>query len=327
MIRARVIAGAIATVAVIASAAAEPPRSANQSGARLTHITCDVLVLDGQDNVVTGMTQAEFDVLVDGVPTQIVSVSASPTTMSTVLLVDGTLSQPLRRLEIQAAVRDGWLASLVTGDHARVGLIGRPLTLGPWLPESRTTAATLALGLLEKAAAEPSPIWDAIDRVAAEFANIDGPRTILLVSDGRANGNTVSMADAAARAVAADVSVSSVSEAAEAILPQATGTLERIRSDDSLRWIADHTGGVFRMDGIARRTTRAQTDPFGYVREVSETPSRPAPLIAGVMTAMRQRHRIVFRAPADGASHELAVRSRHPDFKTIVRRRFTSPAG
>ena len=325
MNRARVIGGLILMLSAVALAMAAPASRAHQTAARLANVTCDVLVLDSQDIAVTGMTLAEFEVLVDGAPVPIVSVAPSPTTMSTVLLVDGTLSQPLRRLEIQAAVRDGWLASLVTGDHARVGLIGQPLMLGSWLPESRTTAATLALGLLERAAAEPSPIWDAIDRVASELATIEGPRTVLLISDGRANGNKLSRAEAAARAVAADVSISSLSEAAETILPQAGGALERFRSDDSLRWIAEHTGGVFRMDGIARRTTRPQVDPFGYVKEISETPSKPAPLVAAIMTALRQRHRIVFRVPADGASHELTVRSRHPDFKTIVRRRFTAP--
>ena len=293
---------------------------------RLADVTSDVLVLDGQDIIVTGMTQAEFDVLVDGMPVPIVSVAPSPTTMSTVLLVDGTLSQPLRRLEIQAAVRDGWLASLVTGDHARVGLVGANVLLGQWLPDSRTTAATLALGLLERAGAEPSPIWDAIDRVVAEIGTVAGPRTVILISDGRANGNRLSMAEVAARAVTADIAISSVSEAAEAVLPQSTGSLERIRPDDGLRWIAEQTGGLFRQDGIARRTTRPQTDPFAYVREVSETPNRPAPLVAGIMTSLRQRHRIVFRAPADGAVHELVVRARHPDFKTIVRRRFASPS-
>jgi predicted Rdx family selenoprotein len=310
----------------LALVTARPAGQTRGVTSRVADVTCDVLVLDGQNVAVTGMTSGEFDVLVDGVPAQIVSASPSPTTMSVALLVDGTLSQPLRRLDIQGAVRDGWLPALVTGDHARVGIIGPSLTLGPWLPESRTTAATLALGLLERVGPEPSPIWDAIDRVATEFGQIAGPRVIILMTDGRANGNRLSMAEAAARAVAADVAISSVSEAAEAILPQATGGLERIRSDDSLRWIAEQTGGVYRADGMARRTTRAQLDPFGYVKEVSETPTKPAPLVSDIMTSMRQRHRIVFRVPADGSVHQLTVRARHPDFKTIVRRVFTSPS-
>ena len=103
--------------------------------------------------------------------------------------------------------------------------------------------------------------------------------------------------------MAEDVAISSVSEAGENVLPQAGGPTTRFRSDDSLRWLAEQTGGLFLPDGIARRSLRPNPDPFAYVREIAQTPNRPGELLARIVNVWRQRHQISFAASATMRRH------------------------
>jgi hypothetical protein len=104
------------------------------------------------------------------------------------------------------------------------------------------------------------------------------------------------------------VSISVVSEGGEWLIPQFGDAPDRARSDVSLRFLADTTGGMFLEDGTARRTLRPQMNAFAYVRELVNTPSKPAPLVSAILSALRQRYRLAFTAPADGRTHALDVR-------------------
>jgi hypothetical protein len=281
----------------------------------------DVLVLDATGAPVRDLIASDFDVKIAGVPTPVLHAAPAPTALAVALIVDSTVSQPLRRLDLHVAVRDGWIEQLQPGDRARFGLIGPTRMLSGWLPESKSTAATLALGLLDRAPAEPSPIWDALVHAIGEIAGAPGPRAILLISDGRANGNVLGLDDVLDRALAAEIAISTVSEAAVGTLPQSGGVLERVRPDDTLRRLADETGGLFRPDGIARRQLRARDDPYQYVQEAAGNPNRPAPLVASIMTSLRQRHRLTVLIPPGGSTGSLSIAVRRPGLTAIARRR------
>ncbi len=161
---------------------------------------------------------------------------------------------------------------------------------------------------LDRTPLEPSPIWDAIDAIVKVLADTPGPRVLLLMSDGRSTGNTLSRDDAARRAIAGGVSISVVSEGGEWLIPQFGDAPDRARSDASLRWLADTTGGMFLEDGTARRTLKPQMNAFAYVRELVNTPSKPAPLVTAIMSALRKRYRVGFAGATDGRVHALEVR-------------------
>jgi len=296
--------------------------AASQTPARVATTTVDVLPIGPNGEPVIGLSADEFEVVSDGAPVVITSIGSAPAEFAVLLLLDVSISQPLKRNEVHTAMSEGWLPSLRAGDRARMGAIGEPTVFGPWLSGDRVAHLTTARALVDRAPSGPSPIWDATDAAMQLLADEPGAKMVVLVTDGRSAANRLSVDDVLARATAANVAISSVSEGSEQYLPQSGDAAARVRSDVSLRRLADETGGLFVEDGIARRTTSARIDPFGYVRELLNTPNRPGPLLARVMSLMRQRYRIAF-APAAGAGvHTLDVRVSRPGVTVYARRAY-----
>jgi len=278
------------------------------AGGRRATVTCDVLALGADNAPVSNLTQADFEVVIDGAPTPIARFAPTPAGLTIVLLVDGTASQPLKRYEYTAGVQTGLIPNLLAGDRARLAVLGNPTVIGPWLPTDRVAALNSARVLLDRTPLEPSPIWDAVDTAAQTLARESDPRVLVLLTDGRSAGNALSLDEAGQRAIAAGVSISVVSEGGEWLLPQFGDAPDRARSDVSLRWLADLTGGMYLQDGTARRTLKPQMNAFAYVRELVNTPSQPGPLITTILSALRTRYRLGFDADADGRAHTLDVK-------------------
>jgi hypothetical protein len=305
------------------AAGAHAPRAASGPGASAGAIvTCDVLALGSDELPVANLTQADFEVQIDGAPAPIARFSPAPSSLSVVVLVDGTASQPLKRYEYVTGVQTGLIPNLMAGDRARLAVLGNPTVIGPWLPADRVAALNSVRVFLDRTPLEPSPIWDAIDLAAQALAAESAPRVLILLTDGRSAGNALSLDDAAKRALAAGVSISVVSEGGEWLIPQFGDAPDRARSDVSLRWLADTTGGLFLPDGTARRTLKPQMNAFAYVKELVNTPSRPAPLFASILSAMRSRYRLGFEATADGRVHTLDVRAKRPGIDVRAPRTF-----
>ncbi len=292
---------------------------------RATTIACDVLALNADGLPVTDLAQGDLEVLSDGTPVAITQFAPSARAINVVLLIDGTSSQPLRRYEIQAAAGTWWIPSLVPGDRARIAVLGDPTVLGPWLSADRVANLENTRKMLDRTPLEPSPIWDAIGTAVQALADSTDPRVLVLLTDGRSAANALSLQDAATRAIAAGVSISAVSEGGEWLIPQFGDPPDRARSDVSLKWLADETGGMFLEDGTARRTLRPQMNPFAYVREVVSTPNTPGPLLSRIMSALRARYHVGFAAASDGRTHTLEVRSRRPGVEVRAPRSYVAP--
>ena len=268
----------------------------------------DVLVL-GQDAMPVGdLVQSDFEVIADNAPTPITQFARSKSELSIVMLLDGTASQPLKRYEIAAGVVNGLIPNLQPGDRVRMAYLGNTPTLGPWLPADQRAALNQVRPTIDRLPNENSPIWDTIDLSVQSLAQVPEPRVMILMTDGRANGNKVGLDDAQRKALEAKVTISAVSEGGEWLIPQFVGTPDRARSDASLRRLADETGGLYLPDGTARRTLRAQMNAFAYVKELVNTPSVPAPLVSSILSSMRVRYRLGFEGLADGRVHSLEVR-------------------
>jgi hypothetical protein len=333
-----------ALVLAVLLLAAAPLAASRTAGGRAATF-CDVIALDSGGQPATGLTSGDFDLQVDGAAVPATQVSRTPAEMDLVMLVDGTASQPLKRYELFAAVYElrvngqpvvrveartsgqvgeesGLIPNLLSGDRARLARLGDPTVIGAPLSADRTAAIAAARTFLDRPPLEPSPIWDAIDMTVKALAGATRPRVLLLVSDGRANANIISLDEAGQRAIAAGVSINVVSEGGEWLIPQFGDAPDRARSDVSLRWLADQTGGMFLEDGTARRTLKPQMNAFAYVRELTNTPNRPAPLVQAILAALHQRYRLSFDAPADGRIHSLEVRAKRADVTIRAPKRF-----
>ena len=312
----RLLAGTLLIVSMTMLQTARPPV------APLATVSCDVSVVGPDGLPLEGLSLSDFQVLSDGEPVTAMGLSAVPAALSVILVVDATTSQPLRRYEINNALATYWLPGLRPGDKVRVGTLGTPLTLTSWLPDDQRAALAIVRPLVERAPIEPSPLWDAATSAIQSLAGETGTRLVVLLTDGRANANRVSLDDVGDAALSANVIVSSVSEGGERVLAQAGEAVARVRSDASLQWLADQTGGVFLADGVARRTMRAQVDPFAYVRELVQTPNQPGPLLARILTVARHRYRLSFAGLTDGRIHRLDVRVGIPGASVSVKKRY-----
>ncbi len=288
-------------------------------------VTSDVAVLDAAGSPVPALGAKDFDVSIDGAPAVVTRAVTTSAGLSVVLIVDATTSQPLKRYEINSALATEWLPSLRPGDRVRVGILAAPLTLTSWLPSDPRSASLLARPLIERAPLEPSPLWDATNAAIEALAGESNAKMILILSDGRSNANVLGLDEVADRAIGAGVAVSSAGESGERLLAQAGDAAATIRPDASLQWLADETGGVYLPDGVARRSLRPQQDPFAYVRELVRTPNRPGPLLVQLTSALRQRYRLSFSAPADGRAHRLDVKVSLPGATVHWKRRFMAP--
>ena len=288
---------------------------------RAAGTTCDVAVIDADGLPVSGLGLQDFVVMIDGRTVPLSGITRASGDLAIVLVADATTSQPLRRYEIINALSRHWFPSLRPRDQVRIGTVGDPMTLSAWLPIDQTVAAAMTRPIIERAATEPSPLWDAAVAGIDTLSSMQETKLLVLLSDGRANANKVGLDDVVERAVAADVVVSTVSEGADREIPQAAETSARLRSDASLQWLADQTGGVFLPDGIARRRVSVRNDPFGYVREMVQTPNAPGPLLVRATASLRERYRLTFAGPTDGRWHKLEVAVSKPGVTVRVRPR------
>jgi len=303
-----ILRAAIAIVALVAFFPVRSPGSLDPGKTRAVPTFIDVLVLNPEGLPQSDVAQSEFELLADGKPTPITQFGRSRSELNIVMLVDGTASQPLKRYEIVTGVTTGFLPNLQAGDRARMAYLGNPPILTNWLPTDRTAALNAVRPSLDRLPLESSPIWDTIDLCVQALQQVPEPRVLLLMTDGRATGNKIGLDDAERRALEGKVTISVVSEGGEWLIPQFVGSPDRVRSDVSLRRLADETGGLYMPDGTARRTLRAQMNAFAYVKELVNTPSVPAPLIAQIVSSLRTRYRIGFDGVADGKVHSLEVR-------------------
>lgn len=274
-------------------------------------IVVDVAALDTTGAAVASLSPSDVEVLVDDEIVPVAAVTPAPSALNLVLVVDHSSSVPVRRTDLINAIGNQWLPLLRTGDRARLALVANPVAFGPWLAVGRPADTNLARSLLERAGVEPSPIWDAIDAAAQLIAtDAKAPRAVIVISDGRATGNAIGLEELAARANAAGVSVSAISEADDKLLPQGADAPTRVRPDASLEWLADQTGGVYLEDGIARRHIQSRADPFGYVKEMMNTPIQPGVWLVRATTLLRQRYLVSFSAPDPRPARRLDIRAR-----------------
>ena len=311
----------VAAAAVLAAgAAAAPARTISHA-----IVVVDVAALDSNGAAVPTLSPSDIEVLVDDVAVPVLSVAPAPTALNLVLVIDHSSSVPVRRSDLINAVGNQWLPLLVAGDRARLALVASPVAFGPWLPVGRPADSTMARSLLERTGAEPSPIWDAIDAAAQLLAGSKAPRSVIVLSDGRATGNALGLEELAARAMAIGVSITAISEADDKLLPQGADDPARVRPDASLEWLADQTGGVYLEDGIARRHIQSRADPFGYVREIMNTPIQPGVWLTRATALLRQRHLVSVAAPDDGRPHRLEMRARRAGLTIRARKALNSP--
>ena len=269
---------------------------------------------DGQPLV--ELTAADFDLSIGGQPQSILRVT--PPGPLTVLflgdvsksVVDRTRTRVSTWLDPISSAADHFVRALQPGDRARLmAVAGSYFEAGPAWTTDRQALETAARRLVPVGAPhQGSPIWDAVDLALPLFANEQGRRLIVLVTDGRASGNLAPVEDVAKRAAAAGVAVSMVELEATPRTLEMIGTPNVPSPAPFLRWLASATGGNHHL---------ARVNPEMLVHD-------PGPLVATALRQQRSTYLLQLsqaRTPTDSVD----VRVRRPGLMARVARQPSSP--
>jgi len=205
---------------------------------------------------VTGLTPADFELSLDGEPQTISSVTTSETPVSVVLLIDVSASMNMGDVAsgvvLQRALEQWFPFALRKTDRGRVGSIGKRVFLSERFTSDKHDLVLAGFAARTVPAAErigTSPIWDGVEMAVSALEWEGGPRAIVLLTDGRANGNRVSLREAGEHAMASAVEIHVVGERDLPVsIPQQDGNQTHVLPSASLRWLTDMTGGSYVSD-------------------------------------------------------------------------------
>jgi VWFA-related protein len=211
-------------------------------------VVIHAIVRDAKGSPVSNLSRSDFDVRVDGQPRQVAALSAAAAP-TVVLLLDATQSaRGILRGGSYVSGIEKFATGLAPTDRVRIGVMARTLRLSQAATSDRRQLVSDTRDLLDLREEErqgPSPIWDAAIATVDALQREPGQRAMILVTDGRASGNLTSLREAAIHAIAAGVSISSVSRCDERILlGQTRTTAAGIAPGRQLAWLAEMTGGL-----------------------------------------------------------------------------------
>jgi hypothetical protein len=243
-----------------------------------------------------GLAAADFLLLEDGQPREVVAATAGPP-VRVVLLLDASASVPFPA-NAGAQVRDAAGTALGTADRIAIGSAGPTASIAPFAaPDLRLLPRAVSrLVDQRKAYLGPSPIWDGINAAVSALESQPGRRAVIVRTDGEATGNILPYAIVEQRAIAASVEVSF-------LMPPPTFDPTRPATDGRLlpsaterpRQLAIATGGLVGRD--------SRLDPAWAMQADLRT----------LLDGLKNEYCLGFRSSAlDGRTHTLRVTSRRP---------------
>jgi VWFA-related protein len=260
-------------------------------------VTVHAVVTSTNGEPVPVLSRDEFEVLSDDVgrPVETFVARNRPTVALMFDVSASVFTSPGALEEAATCLADG----IDARDRVRVGSMARHLMLGPVRSDRQSIRKDLAGALHPepKSIVGPSPIWDAVAIVAANLAKEPEPRAILLVTDGRATGNRLSLAEAAGHALEFNVAVHVVflgPPEHASIVRQDAANAVIIRPAAPLASLTHYTGGIL----------------------AHGSPARPAESLTELFVQLRNTYTLGFRpASADGKMHRLTVRTTRDGLK------------
>jgi VWFA-related protein len=255
--------GLVALAGLGAGGAAQSQQAPSAlAGDDLVRVTVAVEQPDGSP--VSGLTREDFDVVSDGQARMVQYFSAADEPVAFVLLMDGSASNPISGGAMNGAVERALRTPRTSPDRVRVVGVARAVVLSPRFatdPAELRLAARRVLQFPHADQIGPSPLWDGVDTAVKALEAERGRRAIVMITDGRATGNVLGMAEVTTHAIVANVSINVIGVPTGVLLRQNESTLARVRPTVLLEQMAADTGGAYaelRAPGdVARFLVRA----------------------------------------------------------------------
>ena len=309
----RAVGSIVAAAALIGTSATVPAVEVPAASA----VTVRAGVVDDKGAPVSNMVRDEFEILVNGELRPIVSFAADSSPLTLVVLMDVTASATPPGLAGDVVPFLGALTSLRTDDRLKTGYVASRIEFVPAFTSNRRELESTMRRLFdvrEEDLRGPSPIWDATHDAVAALDGETGHRSVVLITDGRASGNNVSLREAAVRALSSGVSVNVVGVGAGRItMRQSATTAVNITPARYLEWIADMTGGAYVTHESLMRRFAGMADRGRQVNRL--------------LTLLRQTYTLQFQSTErDGRTPEVQVRVKRLGLTVRAPRAFLNPA-
>lgn len=194
--------------------------------------------------------------------------------------------RPLQEMQVRVRDLDGRPIEGLIADDFQVTEGGAPLAIDSVV--SGKAVSTIIVQDADMPQYGPSPIWDAVDRAISDIENAPAPRSVVLVSDGRASGNRLGSADVTEHALAMGVPVSSIISAPSQSFQLTATTMLLVRPELLPQQVAETTAGI-------------------YLPGTGAQPRPPAALLDEIASEIGHSYVIRFATPADGLRHRVSI--------------------
>lgn len=239
--------------------------------------TLIVSVVNQAGAVETGLTDRDFSVEISGKPATTVDVSPAAGPLSVMLLFDRSASVQSVPLDPASPFASGGRHTLLDSETVSGAMLrqrqpsdreyfgrfsGFTEFRGPVAPDATAWHEVLTWGLA-RVPGSSSPIWDAAADAARRLERDQGRKLLVLVTDGRSNGNVLSLEDAALQIVRSGVAVSVIDIGYREQLRQEDQLVAVPRPDRLLTWLAEATGGHYVHEPKMLKTRIITADLLG----------------------------------------------------------------
>jgi Ca-activated chloride channel family protein len=240
-------------------------------------------VLDAQGRLVPSLEQADFTILDNGRPQDLVFFQNEVQPFTVVVMLDFSFSMNAN-LKLLKAATEQFILRMLPEDRGQVGAFSDKIMFSGTFTNDRDD---LVAALEDLQYGNPTRLYDAVDASIDTLEGIEGRKVVLVFTDGDDTASRIGFGDVLDKARDQEVMVYAIGLQSEFFNGQ---RMQRSRPDRALRRLADETGG-------------------GYF-ELKKT-DELAPTFTRVAQELHSLYALGFTpATLDGKEHRLEVRVR-----------------
>jgi VWFA-related protein len=276
---------------------------------RLDTVPVYTTVTDKAGRLVTDLKREDFQVFDNGKAQDITAFDNTPQPIRLIVMLDvsGSMSGNTRLVQLAC---EQLFKQLQPGDLAKIGTFGNDITIAPnFTNDVNILRASVPTSISPTA---PTPLYRALDAAMSAFADVQGRRVILVLSDGRDSRGFglgqkfYTVLDIIDRAQREDVMVYGIGLFSRGAAGFGANMMDDPPDPELPRLATDSGGGYFEI---------RPRDDLGAA-------------FAKVADELHRQYLIGFVAPtADGKVHKLEVKIKTPDMKPRARKTYTAPKG
>lgn len=195
-------------------------------------------VVDAEGRLVPNLEQADFTILDNGKPQEVVFFQNEVTPFTVVLMMDksGSMTANLKFLDQGA---EQFLLRMLPADKGQVGAFSDKIQLSGTFTNDRDD---LIGALRDLQYGNPTRLYDAIDESMEALKGVEGRRVVLVFTDGDDTSSRLGFGDVLERARNEEIMVYAIGLESEYFNGQ---RLVRSRPDRNLKRLAEETGGGY----------------------------------------------------------------------------------